>query len=102
MVAAAAYQLRSRGVLVGIAGHCGSLAAALGTRRWGLWAAWRACEAVACHLLALGDALLGLSVLLAAPWLLYRSGLLRWGALVRWPAVQRGCCGWGAAMAAAC
>lgn len=78
MVTSAAYQLRSRGLLTGIVGNCGSLTAALGAPRWGLWAAWRACEVAACHLLALGDALLGLSVLLAAPWLLYRSGLLRW------------------------
>jgi hypothetical protein len=47
-------------------------------RRWGLWGAWRAAEALSCHALALGDALGALGVLLAAPWLLYRSGLLRW------------------------
>ncbi|KAL4448496.1 hypothetical protein ABPG75_005715 [Micractinium tetrahymenae] len=75
MLAAGTYQLLSRGLLAGIAASCGSLGGASGSR-WGLWAAWRAAEALACHVLAIGDALLGLAVLLAAPWLLYRSGLM--------------------------
>lgn len=75
MVAAGTYQLLSLGLLATIARHCPALA--LGGGSWGMWAAWRAAEALACHVLSLGDALLGLAVLLAAPWLVYRSGLLR-------------------------
>ncbi len=76
MVAAGTYQMLSRGLLATIAAHCPAVA--LGSGSWGLWAAWRATEALACYVLSLGDALLGLAVLLAAPWLVYRSGLLRW------------------------
>ena len=76
MVAAGAYQMLSRGLLATIASHCPAVA--LGGGSWGLWAAWRATEALGCYVLSLGDALLGLAVLLAAPWLVYRSGLLRW------------------------
>lgn len=76
MVAAGAYQMLSRGLLATIASHCPAVALSGGS--WGLWAAWRATEALGCYVLSLGDALLGLAVLLAAPWLVYRSGLLRW------------------------
>ncbi|KAI3426217.1 hypothetical protein D9Q98_008593 [Chlorella vulgaris] len=76
MVAAGTYQLLSRGLLSSITASCGSLSGALGGRRWGLWAAWRAAETVSCLALSIGDALLGLGVLLAAPWIVYRSGLL--------------------------
>jgi hypothetical protein len=79
MVAAGTYQLLSRGLLSSITASCGSLSGALGGRRWGLWAAWRAAETVSCLALSIGDALLGLGVLLAAPWIVYRSGLLRYG-----------------------
>lgn len=81
MVAAGTYQLLSRGLLSSITASCGSLSGALGGRRWGLWAAWRAAETVSCLALSIGDALLGLGVLLAAPWIVYRSGLLRYGKL---------------------
>ena len=77
MAVAGAYQLFSRGLLAGVTARCGSVGAALEGRRWGLWAAYRAGEAVACHALSVGDALLGLGMLLAAPWLAFRSGLLR-------------------------
>lgn len=76
MAAAGAYELLSRGLLAHLTASCASPAAALGGR-WGLWAAWRAGEALACYTLSIGDALMGLGVLLAAPWLVYRSGLLR-------------------------
>lgn len=89
MAAAAAHQLASRGVLAHLTAACASPGAALGGR-WGLWAAWRAAEALACYGLALGDALLGLGVLLAAPWLVYRSGLMRCGC-----ALGEVCWGWG-------
>ncbi len=82
MVLAGTYQLLSRGLLASITASCPSLAATLGGRRWGLWSTWKAGEAMACYLLSTGDALLGLLVLLAAPWLVYRSGLLRWAALL--------------------
>jgi hypothetical protein len=77
MAVAGTYQLFSRGLLASITASCGSVGAALEGRRWGLWAAYRAGEAVACHALSIGDALLGLGMLLAAPWLAFRSGLLR-------------------------
>lgn len=76
MLATGTYQLLSRGLLAAVTASCGSLSVATGGR-WGLWGAWRAAEAIACHVLAVGDALLGLGALLAAPWLLYRSGLMR-------------------------
>lgn len=76
MLATGTYQLISRGLLASITASCGSLSAA-GGGGWGVWAAWRAAEALTCHVLALGDALLGVGALLAAPWLLYRSGLMR-------------------------
>lgn len=78
MVAAGTYQLLSRGLLATVASHCPAVALSGGS--WGVWAAWRATEALGCYVLSLGDALLGLAVLLAAPWLVYRSGLLRWAA----------------------
>lgn len=77
MVAAGTYQLLQRGLLASVTRTCGSPAALLGGR-WGLWAMWQAAEALWCCALAVGDALLGLAVLLAAPWLVFRSGLLRW------------------------
>ena len=77
MAVAGTYQLFSRGLLASITASCGSVGAALEGRRWGLWAAYRAGEAVACHALSIGDALLSLGMLLAAPWLAFRSGLLR-------------------------
>ena len=76
MLATGTSQLISRGLLASITASGGSLSAA-GGGGWGVWAAWRAAEALTCHVLALGDALLGVGALLAAPWLLYRSGLMR-------------------------
>ena len=97
MATAAALQLRRRGLLISIASHCGSGGGPppaglggllLGRRRWGVWAAWRASETLACYALSAGDAVLGLAVLLATPWVVYRSGLLRCGpvraCLLRW------------------
>lgn len=102
MVAAGTYQLLSRGLLFSITSHCASPAALLGGSRWGLWGAWRAAEALGCHVFALGDAVLGLAVLLGAPWLVYRSGLLRCGARLPAPAFVGGSVGGGASARDAC
>lgn len=68
-------QVVRRRTLVVLGLHCRSL-----PRRsrgsWGLWAAAQAAESVFCHASALGSALFGLAVLFAAPWALYRTGLL--------------------------
>ena len=74
MVAAGTYQLLSRGLLNTVTARCGAWG---GGRGWGLLGTWRAAEAAACYAFSVGDALLGLAVLLAAPWVVYRSGLMR-------------------------
>ena len=72
MLAAGTHRALALGTLAGLAPRCGGVPA----WRWGgFWpgqvAQWSWCWAA-----ALTDALLGLAVLFATPWLVYRSGLL--------------------------
>lgn len=44
---------------------------------WGLvWRGWSGLRTAGCYVLTAGDAALGLAVLAAAPWAVYRSGML--------------------------
>lgn len=74
MAAAALYKVMQRGLLHGVGARCGVLGGS--SRSWGPWAAWRVAQMAGCYVLAIGDVMAGLAVLLAAPWLLYRTGFL--------------------------
>ena len=72
MLAAGAHHALAHGTLAGLAPRCGGVPAWQWAAFWPvLVTQWAWCWAA-----ALADALLGLAVLFATPWLVYRSGLL--------------------------
>lgn len=77
MAAAAAHRAWRRGVFAPMVARCGIVPS---PTAWGgplgLWGAWRAAEAGWCYTSGVGEAAAGLAVLAAAPWVVYRTGLL--------------------------
>jgi hypothetical protein len=71
------YQAWKRGFFTPLFHKCGSLPRS--TSSWGpfgLWGAYRSAEVAVCYTSGLSDTLLGIFVLLAVPWAVYRTGLL--------------------------
>lgn len=67
------YQVWHHGTLTKMSTGCGRFPG----RGWiSLWTYYKAAELVACYLASVGGMVLGLAVLFAAPWVLYRSGML--------------------------
>jgi len=74
MAAVGTHQVWSRGTVGELISQCGTVSASRGF--WGMWGVWKSGEAIFCYFGVVGNAIAGLAVLFAAPWVLYRSGIL--------------------------
>jgi len=70
------YQAWQRGVFTPLFHRCGSLPRASSWGPFGLWGAYQSAEVALCYTSKLRDTFLGIFVLAAVPWVVYRTGLL--------------------------
>jgi len=77
MAAIGGYQAWQRGFFTSVFHRCGSFPRASSWGGFNLWgSASKSAEVAVCHVSKLSDALLGIFVLAAVPWVVYRTGLL--------------------------